>query len=100
MGKVTDFRTWHGTVLAAVELAAAGPPRSRPGAERAIRTAIERVSEALGKTPTVCRGFYIDPRLLDRYRDGATIPVPASTNGRLTPSGRRRIERKVLALLS
>jgi DNA topoisomerase I len=70
-----DFRTWHGTVLAAVELAARGPARSRSGAERTIREAIASVAEALGNTPAVCRSSYVDPRLLDRFRSGATIEV-------------------------
>jgi DNA topoisomerase I len=95
-----DFRTWHGTVLAAVELAAEGPPRSRAGAERAIAAAVKRVAEALGNTPAVCRSSYIDPRLLDRFRDGATIA--ARSRREETPSSRAqaRVEREVLELLS
>src|SRR4029079_6736099 len=61
-----DFRTWHGTVLAAVELAREGAPTSRGGGARGIRAAIERVAERLGNTPAVCRGSYVDPRVLDR----------------------------------
>jgi DNA topoisomerase-1 len=94
-----DFRTWHGTVLAAVELAGAGPADSKAGAERRIRAAIERVGRALGNTPAVCRSSYVDPCLLDRFRDGATISVNASGNG-MTSRRRRRIEQEVLELLS
>src|SRR4051794_5270516 len=54
-----DFRTWHGTVLAAAELAAVGPPDSRSGAEAAIREAVKKVAERLGNTPAVCRRSYI-----------------------------------------
>jgi hypothetical protein len=72
-----DFRTWHGTVLAAVELAREGPPTSKGGGEQAIRAAIERVAERLGNTPAVCRSSYIDPRVLDRFRDGKTIELPS-----------------------
>ena len=58
-----DFRTWHGTVLAAVELAGEPSRRSsKAAAERAIRAAVKRVAEALGNTPAVCRRSYIDPR--------------------------------------
>jgi DNA topoisomerase IB len=95
-----DFRTWHGTVLAAVELAGEGPPSSRAAAERAIRAAVKRVAERLGNTPAVARGSYIDPKLLDRFRDGATIPLPrASDEKRVDAKRRARIERQVLALL-
>src|SRR5262249_55921343 len=59
-----DFRTWYGIVLAALELAREGAPSSKGGAERAIRAAIVRVAERLGNTPAVCRGSYVDLRLL------------------------------------
>jgi DNA topoisomerase I len=73
-----DFRTWHGTVLAAAELAAIEPPRSRSAAERGIREAVKNVAERLGNTPAVCRRSYIDPKVLDRFRSGETIELPPS----------------------
>jgi len=78
-----DFRTWHGTVLAAVELAREGAPETRGGLERSIRAAIKRVAERLGNTPAVCRSSYVDPRVLDRFRQGETIelPEPATRRG-------------------
>jgi len=93
-----NFRTWHGTVLAAVELAGEEPPRSEAAAKRAIKRAVDRVSEALGNTPAVCRASYIDPRVLDRYREGVTIKPPGSTNGRMTAKQRLKIEREVIEL--
>jgi DNA topoisomerase IB len=96
-----DFRTWHGTVLAAVELAVEGPPKSKGGAERAIRAAVKRVAGSLGNTPAVARSSYIDPRLLDRFRDGATIRLPRPSTGKTIDAKRRaRIERAVLSLLA
>lgn len=95
-----NFRTWHGTVLAAVELAGEEPPRSEAAAKRAIKRAVDRVSDALGNTPAVCRASYIDPRVLDRYRDGVTIKPPGSANGRMTAKQRLKIEREVVALVS
>ncbi len=95
-----NFRTWHGTVLAAVELAGEQPPRSEAAAKRAIKRAVDRVSEALGNTPAVCRATYIDPRVLDRYRDGVTIRPPSSSNGRMTAKQRLKIEREVIELVS
>jgi DNA topoisomerase-1 len=95
-----NFRTWHGTVLAAVALAGEARPRSDAAAKREISRAVNEVSEALGNTPAVCRASYIDPRVLDRYRDGVTIDPPVSTNGRLSAKLRRRIEREVIDLVS
>jgi len=68
-----DFRTWHGTVLAAVELAGEQAPRSEAAAKRTIAAAVKRVAERLGNTPAVCRRSYIDPRVFDCYRNGSTI---------------------------
>ena len=95
-----NFRTWHGTVLAAVALAGEDPPRSEAAAKRAISRAVNQVSEALGNTPAVCRASYIDPRVLDRYRDGTTIRPAASANGRMSAKQRLKIEREVIALVS
>jgi len=95
-----DFRTWHGTVLAAVELAGKSAPRSRAAAKRAIAEAVGRVADALGNTPAVCRSSYIDPRVLDRFRDGVTIDPTRPRNGKLGPRARARIEREVLELVS
>jgi DNA topoisomerase-1 len=95
-----NFRTWHGTVLAAVELSGEERPRSQAAAKRAIKRAVDRVSDALGNTPAVCRASYIDPRVLDRYRDGVTIQPPSSANGRMTTKQRLKIEREVIDLVS
>ena len=69
-----DFRTWHGTVLAAVELAGqVDKSESRTARKRAVAAAMRAVSEYLGNTPTVARASYVDPRVLDLYEDGITI---------------------------
>jgi DNA topoisomerase I len=73
-----DFRTLHGTASAAVVLARIGPKASASGQDRAIAAAVRATAELLGNTPAVARGSYIDPRLLDLYRDGVTID-PART---------------------
>jgi DNA topoisomerase-1 len=71
-----DFRTWSGTVLAAVALAvsaataAGGTKTSR---KRAKTRAIKEVAHYLGNTPTVARTSYIDPRIFDRFDGGLTI---------------------------
>ena len=94
-----DFRTWHGTVLAAVALAGEARPRSQAAGRRTIVAAVADVAAALGNTPAVCRRSYIDPRVFDRYRDGVTIE-PVRTRGEMTPRVRTRIERSVLELIS
>jgi DNA topoisomerase IB len=96
-----DFRTWHGTVLAAVELAREGAPSTKGGAERAIRAAIKRVAERLGNTPAVCRSSYVDPCVLDRFRDGKTIDLPnLPPEGAIAPRHQTQVERRVLDLIT
>jgi DNA topoisomerase IB len=69
-----DFRTWHGTVYAAISLAVAYPSvASKTARKRAISWAVKEVSERLGNTPAVCRASYIDPRVIDRFNTGLTI---------------------------
>jgi DNA topoisomerase IB len=68
-----DFRTWAGTVLAAVALGVAEEARSRTARQRAITRAYQEVAHYLGNTPAVCRKSYVDPRVVDRYRAGITI---------------------------
>ncbi len=69
-----NFRTWNGTLLAAVTLARCElDSATERGRHRAIRRATADVSELLGNTPAVARGSYIDPRVFDRFLSGATI---------------------------
>jgi DNA topoisomerase-1 len=66
-----DFRTWAGTVLAAMALNEYERVDSQAAAKRNIRQAIERVAARLGNTPTICRKCYVHPAVLDGYLDGA-----------------------------
>jgi DNA topoisomerase IB len=68
-----DFRTWSGTVIAAVALAVSGGATSKTARKRAAARAVKEVAHYLGNTPAVCRASYIDPRVFDRYDDGVTI---------------------------
>ncbi len=95
-----DFRTWHGTVLAAVELAGESQPGSEAEAKRSVRAAVGRVAEALGNTPAVCRRSYVDPRVIERFHEGETIRPRTAPGGRLSAGARTRIEREVRALVS
>ncbi|MBD0281567.1 MAG: DNA topoisomerase IB [Thermoleophilaceae bacterium] len=69
-----DFRTWSGTVLAAVALAVSAPAAgSKTSRKRAKTRAVNEVARYLGNTPAVCRASYIDPRVFDRFDGGVTI---------------------------
>lgn len=68
-----DFRTWGGTLLAAVELAEAGQAEDERKQKRTITQVTKKVAERLGNTATVCRESYIHPVVFDRYRQGITL---------------------------
>jgi DNA topoisomerase-1 len=70
-----DFRTLHGTIAAATSLAQAGPQSSESARKRAIAEAMRVAADVLGNTPAIARGSYVDPRILDRYRQGETIEL-------------------------
>lgn len=65
-----DFRTWAGTVLAALALKELQSFDSAAQAKRNMRAAIERVAARLGNTPTICRKCYIHPEIITCYLDG------------------------------
>jgi DNA topoisomerase-1 len=101
-----DFRTWAGTVMAAMALreliaAAHGKGPIRPTNRNVVR-AIERVAERLGNTPSVCRKCYVHPEVIASYLDGTLASALAR---RLDAPAGRRVrglrpeEAAVLALL-
>ena len=68
-----DFRTWGGTLLAAVALAEMGPTDNAAQRKHNLVAAVEQVAERLGNTPAVCRGSYIHPIILEKYEAGITL---------------------------
>jgi len=100
-----DFRTWHGTVLAAVGLAVSLPASTSPSTrKRAVARTVKEVSVYLGNTPAVCRASYIDPRVIDLYDDGLTIIDDLDDLGVDAPIGSLAthgpVEQAVLGLLA
>ena len=68
-----DFRTWAGTVLAAIALTAASDFETKKQAKANIKNAIGAVAKILRNTPAVCRKCYIHPAVLEAYLDGNLI---------------------------
>jgi DNA topoisomerase-1 len=68
-----DFRTWSGTVLAALALQEFQKFDSEAQAKKNIVRAIETVAERLGNTPTICRKCYVHPAVIDAYLDGTIL---------------------------
>ena len=68
-----DFRTWAGTVLAAMALQETAPWQKESEAKKNVVRAIEQVAERLGNTPSICRKCYVHPAIIDAYLEGAVI---------------------------
>jgi DNA topoisomerase IB len=68
-----DFRTWHGTVKAATELAQAGPRSTKAERKTVVAHAMREVADLLGNTPAVARASYVDPRVIDNFENGTVI---------------------------
>jgi DNA topoisomerase-1 len=68
-----DFRTWGGTLAAAVALAERGPVEEEAEAKRAIAAAMRHAGERLGNTAAVARASYVSPAVIELYREGQTI---------------------------
>lgn len=101
-----DLRTWNATVLAAVRLAVAvadvGVPTSVRARRRVVNQAIGDVSDHLGNTPTVARTSYVDPRVVERFEEGATVLAALRRVGGPEPAddaARSAVESAVVRLL-
>ena len=97
-----DFRTWAGTVLAAMTLREFESFDTAAKAKKNLRAAIETVSARLGNTPTICRKCYVHPEVLSSYLEGSLLEVikdEVETELREDLDGLRPEEAAVLTLL-
>ena len=68
-----DFRTWAGTLFAAVKLAELGVTEDLNQAEKNILEAVDDVAKRLGNTRDIARASYISPRVIDHYLEGSVV---------------------------
>jgi DNA topoisomerase-1 len=68
-----DFRTFAGTVFAAIALCQCGPCASKSEAKKNVVAAIATVAGRLGNTPAICRKCYVHPEVIDAYLDGTLV---------------------------
>jgi DNA topoisomerase I len=68
-----DFRTWGGTLLAAIAFAERGPVDGKGEQRKAVAAVMRRVGERLGNTAAVARSSYVSPAVVEQYLDGRTI---------------------------
>ncbi|HSP74560.1 MAG TPA: hypothetical protein VLN26_19475 [Gaiellaceae bacterium] len=68
-----DFRTWGGTLVAAIAFAERGLAETAGEQKRAVAAVMRKVGERLGNTPAVARSSYVSPAVVEQYLDGRTI---------------------------
>jgi DNA topoisomerase-1 len=68
-----DFRTWAGTLYAAVKLAELGAAEEKKVAEKNVLAAVDAVAERLGNTRDIARSSYVSPKVVDHYLEGSMV---------------------------
>ena len=95
-----DFRTWAGTLIAAVTLARLGATENVEQAAKNVLSAVDAVAERLGNTRDIARVSYISPRVIDHYMEGSVVAyygelmeeIIAAEQGDLTEGERALLE--------
>jgi DNA topoisomerase-1 len=95
-----DFRTWAGTVLAAIALQEFKKVDSKAQAKKNIVRAIEQVSERLGNTPSICRRCYVHPVILDSYLDGTMLEILRSRAEKTIAASLAKLQPEEAAVLT
>jgi DNA topoisomerase I len=94
-----DFRTWGGTLLAAMTLAEIGAADEEKTLKKNIVKAVKKVAEQLGNTPTVCRASYIHPTVLKSYESGLTLAEFEKKRKRAIKLAQAEFEPEEIALM-
>jgi len=82
-----DFRTWGGTLLATSAIIQDGlkADASQTARKKQLTAIVKRVAKKLGNTPAIARGSYIDPRVIEAYEDGVSVPKLKKTMTTMRP---------------
>ena len=95
-----DFRTWGGTLVAAIELAERGEAETATEQKRIVAAVMRSVGERLGNTPAVARASYVSPAVVEQYLDGRTIDDFRPRHLRVVRGRNSELEPEEQALLS
>jgi DNA topoisomerase-1 len=95
-----DFRTWAGTMYAATALRGMGPATTRKQRRANVIAAVDLVAERLGNTRTVCRKYYVHPRVIEAYERGVVAPTPPRASTKRRPRRRGQLRKDEIAVLS
>jgi len=65
-----DLRTWCGTLAALTAITENDLGTTGGNSKKKVIAVLDKVSEQLGNTRTVCKKYYVHPSLLELYEDG------------------------------
>ena len=95
-----DFRTWGGTLIAAIALAEHGLAETDTEAKKVVAGVMRAVGAKLGNTPAVARSSYVSPAVVEQYLDGRTIDDFRPRHLRVVGARDVKLDREELALVS
>ena len=95
-----DFRTWAGTVLAALALHEFEDVDSPTTAKRNVTRAITYVSARLGNTAAICRKCYVHPEVLSAYLEGTLTELFQKNPTAGLPAEGKQLEEEEAAVLT
>jgi DNA topoisomerase-1 len=95
-----DFRTWGGTLIAAIAFAEHGAPETETEAKKVVAGVMRAVGAKLGNTPAIARASYVSPAVVEQYRDGRTLDDFRPRHLRVVGARDTKLDREELALVS
>ena len=95
-----DFRTWGGTLIAAIAFAEHGSAETDTEAKKVVAGVMRAVGERLGNTPAVARSSYVSPAVVEQYLEGRTIDDFRPRHLRVVGARDTRLDREEQALVS
>jgi DNA topoisomerase-1 len=95
-----DFRTWGGTLIAAIALAEHDEPKTETEAKKVVAGVMRAVGAKLGNTPAIARSSYVSPAVVEQYLDGRTLDDFRPRHLRVVGARDTKLDREELALVS
>ncbi|WP_373060387.1 DNA topoisomerase IB [Zunongwangia sp. H14] len=74
MFSAKDFRTWSATKIFFETLKEAGYTPDEKENKKNIITAYDAAASGLGNTRSVCRSYYVHPKIVEDYENGRIVP--------------------------
>jgi DNA topoisomerase I len=74
-----DFRTWAGSLQSLKSFRSMEPAEDAAAIKKNIISMLDEVSTKLGNTRTVCRKYYVHPKIMELYEEGKLLPLIEKT---------------------